>query len=112
MRYQRTVRSPRLRPSSNIAALIALNAVLIGLLAAVTFAPSVSAQSNRARGAFTMVAGGANNSLSSVVYIVDVVNQEMTVMTYDSGKRSVTGIAYRNLAADAANQLGRVRAGG
>ncbi len=112
MRSQRTVSSPRHRPSSNIAALIALNAVLIGLLAAVTFAPSVSAQSNRARGVFTMVAGGANNSQSSVVYIVDTVNQEMTVMTYDSASRSVKGIAYRNLAADAANQLGRVRAGG
>ena len=111
MRSQRTVRSPRHRPSSNIAALIALNAVLIGLLAAVTFAPSVSAQ-GRARGAFTMVAGGANNSQSSVVYIVDTVNQEMTVMTYDSASRTVRGIAYRNLAADAANQLGRVRAGG
>ncbi len=112
MRSQRTVSSPRHRPSSNIAALIALNAVLIGLLAAVTFAPSVSAQSNRARGLFTMVAGGANNSQSSVVYIVDTVNQEMTVMTYDSSTRSVRGIAYRNLAADAANQLGRVKAGG
>ncbi len=112
MRSQRTVSSPRHRPSSNIAALIALNAVLIGLLAAVTFAPSVSAQSNRARGVFTMVAGGANNSQSSVVYIVDTVNQEMTVMTYDSASRSVKGLAYRNLAADAANQLGRVRAGG
>ena len=102
MRSQRT----------NIAALIALNAVLIGLLAAVTFAPSVSAQPARARGVFTMVAGGANNSQSSAVYIVDTVNQEMTVMTYDSADRSVKGIAYRNLAADAATQLGRVRAGG
>ena len=82
------------------------------LLAAVTFAPSVSAQAARARGVVTMVAGGANNSQSSVVYIVDTINQEMTVMTYDSASRSVKGIAYRNLAADAANQLGRVRAGG
>ncbi|MEE8459002.1 MAG: hypothetical protein V3S08_03975 [Phycisphaerales bacterium] len=112
MRSQRTARSLRRPPSSNIAALIALNAVLIGLLAAVTFAPTVSAQSIRARGAFTMVAGGANNSLSSVVYIIDTVNQEMTVMTYESATRNVKGIAYRNLAADAANQLGRVRAGG
>lgn len=111
MRSQRNVRSPRRRPYSNIAALIALNAVLIGLLAAVTFAPSVSAQ-GRARGAFTMVAGGANNSQSSVVYIVDTVNQEMTVMTYDSASRTVRGIAYRNLAADAASQLGRIKAGG
>ena len=112
MRSQRTVRSRRRRPPSNIAALIALNAVLLGLLAAVTFAPSVSAEPARARGVFTMVAGGANNSQSSVVYIIDTVNQQMTAMTYDSASRSVKGLAYRDLAADAANQLGRVRAGG
>ncbi len=101
-----------MRSQRNIAALIALNAVLLVLLAAVTFAPSVSAQPARARGVFTMVAGGANNAQSSVVYIVDTVNQEMTAMTYDSASRSVKGLAYRNLAADAASQLGRVRAGG
>ncbi len=112
MRSQQSTSSPRRRPSSNIAALIALNAVLIGLLAAVTFAPSVSAQSARVRGGYTMVAGGANNTQSSVVYIVDTVNQEMMVMTYESSTRTVKGIAYRNLAADAANQLSRVRAGG
>ena len=99
------------RPPSNLRALIALNALLLGLLAMVTFAPTVSAQV-RARGAYTMVAGGANNVQSSVVYIIDTVNQEMTVMTYDSSTRSIRGLAYRNLAADAANQLGRVRAGG
>lgn len=112
MRTQRSGRSPLRRPPSNVAALIALNAVLLGLLAAVTFGPPASAQQMRARGAFTMLAGGANNSQSSVVYIVDTVNQEMTAMTYDSSNRAVKGLAYRNLAADAANQLGRVRAGG
>ncbi len=98
------------RPPSNLRALIALNALLLGLLATVTFAPKVSAQM-RARGAYTMVAGGANNSQSDVVYIVDTVNQEMTIMTYDSATRTVKGLAYRNLAADAASQLSRVRAG-
>ncbi len=110
MRSQRALSSPPRRPSSNLPALIALNAVLLGVLAAVTFTPSVSAQA-RARGAYTMVAGGANNTQSAVVYIVDTVNQEMTVMTYDASDRSVKGIAYRNLAADAASQLSRVRAG-
>lgn len=111
MRSQRSSTSPPQRPSSNVPALIALNAVLLGVLAMVTFAPSVAAQA-RARGAYTMVAGGANNTQSSVVYIIDVVNQEMAAMTYDSASRSIKGLAYRNLAADAANQLGRVRAGG
>ncbi len=111
MRSQRTSSSPPRRPSSNVTALIALNAVLLGVLATVTFAPPASAQV-RARGAYTMVAGGANNVQSSVVYIIDTVNQEMTAMTYDSASRSVKGLGYRNLAADAANLLGRVRAGG
>ena len=111
MRSQRASGSPPRRPSSNFPALIALNAVLLGVLAAVTFAPSVSAQA-RARGAYTMVAGGANNTQSSVVYIIDTVNQEMTAMTYDSATRSVKGLGYRNLAADSSSVLGRVRAGG
>jgi hypothetical protein len=98
------------RPPSTLRALIALNALLLGLLATVTFAPAVAAQV-RARGAYTMVAGGANNTQSSVVYIVDTVNQEMTVMAYNASDRTVKGIAYRNLAADAASQLSRVRAG-
>ncbi len=109
MRLQPTTSAPD-RPPSNLRALIALNAILLGLLATVTFAPTVSAQV-RARGAYMMVAGGANNIQSDVVYIVDIVNQEMTVMTYDASSRTVKGLAYRNLAADAAAQLGRVRAG-
>ena len=109
MRLQPTTSAPD-RPPSNLRALIALNAILLGLLATVTFAPTVSAQV-RARGAYTMVAGGANNIQSDVVYIVDTVNQEMTIMTYDASSRTVKGLAYRNLAADAAAQLGRVRAG-
>ncbi len=111
MRSQRNSSSPPRRPSSNVTALIALNAVLLGVLATVTFAPPASAQV-RARGAYTMVAGGANNVQSSVVYIIDTVNQEMAAMTYDSASRSVKGLGYRNLAADASNLLGRVRAGG
>ena len=87
-----------------------LNAVMLGVLATVTFAPPVSAEA-RARGAYTMVAGGANNTQSSVVYIIDTVNQEMTAMTYDAATRSVKGLAYRNLAADASSLLGRARAG-
>ena len=72
MRLQPTTSAPD-RPPSNLRALIALNALLLGLLATVTFAPKVSDQA-RARGAYTMVAGGAINTQSAVIYIVDTVN--------------------------------------
>ena len=105
-----TERTPP-RPSP-LRALIVLNAVLLGVLAVVTFAPSVSAQ-GRIRGMYTMVAGGANNLQSSAVYVIDSVNQEMIVLTYDAAKRSLSGLAYRNLAADSAELTrGRTRAGG
>ena len=92
--------------------LIALNAALVALLAVVTFAPAVKAQT-KARGQYTMVAGGVNNSQSSVVYIADTVNQELMVVTYDPIGKRLDGIAYRNLAADAADFLRtRSRPGG
>ncbi len=94
-----------------LTAMLVLNAVLLGLLAVVTFAPTVTAQV-RNRGLYTMVAGGANNTQSSAVYVIDAVNQEMIVLTYDAASRSLNGLAYRNLAADSADLRGRTRAGG
>jgi hypothetical protein len=99
------------RRTSNLRALIALNGVLLALLAAVTLAPTVNAQL-RPRGQYLMVAGGANNVQSSVVYVIDTVNQEMIALTYDAASRTVNGLAYRNIAADAADLVGRARAGG
>ena len=60
---------PRMNPEpvnrgSNVRALIVINAVLLTLLAGVTFAPAARAQA-RARGQYTMVAGGVNNSIDS-----------------------------------------------
>ena len=106
---QRTESPPR-RPSNRLA-LIAVNAVLLGLLAVVTLAPTVEAQ-GRTRGRYMMVTGGANNIQSSAVYVIDTVNQEMMILTYNAAARSLDGLAYRNLAADAADVLGRARAGG
>jgi hypothetical protein len=93
--------SPAPRPPA-MRALVVLNAVLIGLLAAVTLGPAVNAQA-RSRGSYAMVAGGVNNLQSSAVYIVDAVNQELMVVSYDATTRSLNGVAYRNLASDAAD---------
>ena len=100
------------RAAPNTRALLALNAALLLLLAAVTFAPAVSAQA-RGRGEYTMVAGGVNGLQSSALYVVDTVNQELIVLGYDASTKRLDGIGYRNLAADSAEWMrGRTRPGG
>ncbi|MHC4992042.1 MAG: hypothetical protein ACYTGC_13800 [Planctomycetota bacterium] len=86
---------------SNIRALIAINAALLLLLAAVTFGPAASGQA-RQRGEYTMVGGGVSGSESSAVYIVDTRNQELIAIAFDINSRTLQGVAYRNLANDAA----------
>ncbi len=97
---------------SNPRALIVLNAILLGLLAGVTFAPAAEGQF-QGRSEYTMVAGRVNASESSAVYIVDSTNQELMVVTYNHNTKQVAGIGYRNLAADGAEVLrARSRPGG
>ena len=74
---------------TNIRALIALNALMLGLLGLVTFAPRAMAQV-RVRGDFTMVAGNVNGADSSVVYIVDAPNQEMIAVKIYQGVHEVS----------------------
>ena len=96
-------------PSSS--GLLALNAALVALLAAVTFGPKVDGQA-RPRGEYTMVAGGVKGADSSAVFVVDTVNQEMMAITYNRQTKLVEGIAYRSLAEDVASvQRARTRPG-
>ena len=100
------------RAAPSARALIVLNAILLVLLAAVTFAPAVSAQA-RSRGEYTMVAGGVNGLESSALYVVDAVNQELIVLGYNASTKRLDGIGYRNLAADSDEwRRGRARPGG
>jgi hypothetical protein len=101
---------PSARRAGSLGALLALNAALVAILAAVAFSPAAIAQA-RSRGTYAMVAGGANNTQSSLVYIVDAVNQELVVVTYNGTTRTLDGITYRNLAADAADVGSRPRPG-
>jgi hypothetical protein len=85
--------------------LIVLNLALLAVLAAVTFGGSgrsAEAQMRMARGDYTMISGRAPGSDGGVVYIVDTVNHDMVALTYDHANRQLFGVAYRNLAADAA----------
>ena len=88
------------RKVSTLRSLLVLNTLLLAILAAVTFGPSADAQS-RARGKYTMVAGGVNGSTSSAVYIIDVINQELMALAYNQNTKRLEGNGYRNLAIDA-----------
>lgn len=95
---QTSTDAPR-RPG-RLRGLIALNAALVTILAAVTFGPGAEAQM-RSRGNYTMVAGNAKNANAAVVYIVDSVNQEMVAVTYNNQNKALEGVGYANLAQDA-----------
>jgi hypothetical protein len=90
----------------NLRGLLVLNVLLLALLAGVTFAPTADAQ-NRARGDFSMVAGGVRGAQSAAVYIVDGVNQELMAINYNQNTKRLEGIGYRNLAYDAASRTAR-----
>ena len=98
-------------PRSNLPGLIALNAILLAVLAVVTFGSAVKAQTApRGRGEYTMVAGGGSGTDAAIIWIVDVANQEMIAMTYNHNTTVLDGVGYRSLSADAAAVMrGRVR---
>jgi hypothetical protein len=87
------------RGGRRLLGLLALNAALLGLLAAVTFSPAADAQ-GRARGSYLMAAGNVKGAQAGAVWIVDTVNQELIAVTYDPNAKTVEGIGYRDLAAD------------
>ena len=89
---------------NNVRGLLALNAALLVLLAIVTLSPSVEAQI-RGRGTYTMVAGRANGTESSAVYIVDAANQELMIIAYNGNTKLLDGIGYRNLVIDSGELL-------
>ncbi len=86
-------------------ALIALNIGALALLAAVSFAPGISsAQSparTRAHGQYGMLSGQFQGSSEDAIFLVDAANAEMLALKFDRSRRSLTGIGYRDMAADA-----------
>lgn len=104
---QETPRGARLR------GLLVLNAALLLVMAAVTFAPAAGAQAGRARGEYLMVSGYINGSEPQLVYIVDATNQQMVAVRYRQDLRVLEGLSARNLRADSAEiASGQFRAGG
>lgn len=91
----------------SLAAVIALNAILLGGIALVGLGPESDAQATR-RSTYTMVSGTVNGQVNSVLYVVDEGSLELVAISWDDQTKTFTGLGYRNLAADAAD-LGRNR---
>jgi len=98
--------------------LIALNLGLLGVLALVSLGPAVSASGSgvdsgldsdrsagqpttRARGDYTMVAGSMRSGTASAIWLLDKANQEMVIVRWDEGRKTLQGIDYRDLTKDA-----------
>lgn len=83
--------------------LIALNAILLGLLAIVTLAPGAEAQTKRKRpvGQYAIVDGRIQGSAEAAIYVYDTSNQEMLALRWNSSRKVLQVLGHRDLAADA-----------
>lgn len=89
-----------------VTGLIALNGILLAVLAAVSFgpgAPDASAEQarSRPRGYYTMVSAKAQGIPESAVIIVDSTNQQLVATRWDRSRRTLSGLGFRDLTADA-----------
>ncbi len=88
--------------------LIALNAGLVLVLAAVSLSPEARAQRGaRARGEYTMVSGRVVGGSNNAVYVVDSANQEMIALIWNNTRKGLEGIGYRDFNADSGAAPGR-----
>ncbi|PHQ81277.1 MAG: hypothetical protein COB69_04535 [Phycisphaera sp.] len=86
--------------------LIAVNVVLLVVLGAVSIA--TAQPGNRARGDYAMVGGeilggGGGNA----VYILDASNQELIAVKWDTSRKVLDGIGFRDLNRDSQERAGR-----
>jgi hypothetical protein len=79
--------------------LIALNAVLLAVLALVSLSGRASAQ-QRQRGSYLLVSSGVTGTPLSVVYVIDEINNELVAMAWDDAGKKMNYVGYRNIAAD------------
>ncbi|MDP6602071.1 MAG: hypothetical protein QGH76_07220 [Phycisphaerales bacterium] len=87
-----------------LAGLIALNAVLLAILAAVVFMPAAEAQVvNRHR--YTAAAAHINGVEAGVVFILDTTTQELVAAAWNHNTKMVEPLGYRGVASDAASAL-------
>lgn len=89
---------------SRLHGLLLLNVLLLGALAVVAFNPNAEAQDRR-RTSYVLASGFMPNATAEAVWVVDQVNQEVIAVSWDSNRKDLNGIGYRDLNADAGTLL-------
>lgn len=96
--------------------LVLLNVALLVTVVLVGFGRPATAQNsgkpaeptpNRGRGDYTMVSGKTGSGGTDAIYIVDAANQELVALRWEPGRQTLSGIGYRDIAADAKVLPGR-----
>ena len=88
----------------SFAGLIAVNIVMLALLAMVTWAPTSSADSNGSAptGDYIMVGGRVTGLTSNGVYVLDQRSGFLIGFKFDLGSKKVKALSVRNVNQDAA----------
>tara|TARA_B100001964_G_C14128417_1_gene551692 strand:+ start:775 stop:1077 length:303 start_codon:yes stop_codon:yes gene_type:complete len=83
--------------------LIAINIVLLAVLAAVSFVPTTIGQDiQTAQNEYVAVSGMVNGRSSGVVFIASASDQAMLATTWDHNKNRIIIMAAKNLAQESA----------
>jgi len=84
--------------------LLALNGVLVAVLALVTFATGAEGRQTaraRASGQYAIISVAFQGATDRAMFILDAANEELIGMRWDRSRRALEGIGYRDLKADA-----------
>ena len=92
-------------PGVRVNPLIAANVVLLVVLGAVSIA--TAQPGNRARGDYAMVGGEILGGDGNAVYILDASNQELIAVKWDTSRKVLDGIGFRDLNRDSQERAGR-----
>ncbi|MCC6908766.1 MAG: hypothetical protein IT430_12550 [Phycisphaerales bacterium] len=83
-----------------ISGLIALNIVLLAVLALIQFAPAVRAEGSSVAGDYVIVGGSLNGATSNAVYVLDQRSGALLSFLYDRSSKRLNGIAVRSVVND------------
>lgn len=90
------------KPRHTLGALLALNILLVAVLALVSFAPAVHAEGLRQNsGDYIIVGGSINGSTSNAVYVLDQRSGTLLSFLYDRSSRKLKGLSVRSVPNDA-----------